>query len=89
MSDEFMPDEGGKLISIVSYDADGKVDSKQFNSYGKDGLLLEKNILLEGRFLEKRFSNTIRSEIFPRLLFMRLTAQRRSHLSAPVSARIE
>lgn len=33
--------EGGKLIRMINYDADGKVDSEQFNSYGKDGRLLE------------------------------------------------
>ena len=47
--------EGGKLISIVSYDAEGKVESKQFNSYGKNGLLLE-----EKYFVGKRpFGKTV------------------------------
>jgi hypothetical protein len=45
--------EGGKLISIVSYDADGKVDSKQFNSYGKDGLLLEEKYFIGGKIFGK------------------------------------
>jgi len=33
--------ENGKLVRIVSHDADGKVNLTETNSYGKDGLLLE------------------------------------------------
>jgi hypothetical protein len=40
--------EGGKLINIVSYDANGKVDSRQLNSYSKDGLLLEEKYFAGG-----------------------------------------
>ena len=47
--------EGGKLVSIVSYDADGKVVSKQFNSYGKNGLLLEEKYLVG----KKPFGKTV------------------------------
>ena len=45
--------QDGKLISIVSYDADGKVDSKQFNTYGKDGLLLEEKYLVSNKAFGK------------------------------------
>lgn len=45
--------EGGKLIRIIGYDADGKLESKQFNSYGKDGLLLEEKYLVSNKAFGK------------------------------------
>lgn len=47
--------EGGKLIRVDFYDAGGKVESKQFNSYGKDGVLLEEKYLMG----TKAFGKTI------------------------------
>ena len=47
--------ENGKLVRIVGYDADGKLEWKQFNSYGKDGLLLEEKYLIG----EKAYGKTI------------------------------
>ena len=38
--------ENGKLVHVVSYDANGKLDSKQFNSYGPDGRLLEEKYVV-------------------------------------------
>ena len=47
--------ENGKLVRIVGYDAEGKLEWKQFNSYGKDGLLLEEKYLIG----EKAYGKTI------------------------------
>lgn len=41
--------ENEKLIRIDGYDADGKLEWKQFNSYGKDGLLHEEKYLITGK----------------------------------------
>ncbi len=45
--------EGGKLIRVVSYDANGKVDSEQTNSYDKDGRLLEERYVVGKRAFGK------------------------------------
>ena len=45
--------EGGKLIRLVSYDANGKVESEQSNSYGKDGRLLEEKYVVGKRAFGK------------------------------------
>jgi len=45
--------ENGKLMRIVSYDADGKVEIMEVNSYGKDGRLLEAKYVNGKRSLGK------------------------------------
>ena len=47
--------ENGKLVRIDGYDADGKLEWKQFNSYGKDGLLFEEKYSIG----EKAYGKTI------------------------------